>query len=317
MLTFTVCDIEGKRHILPSPLSVTIRMEEDVPADDLYAVFPETECKELKSIAVYDGVKTVFVGVIDEEEHLFRPAGAYLRISARSLAAHLLDNEALPRGYDHPDARLIYERHVRQYGIEAGDMDDATCFGELNVTKGMSQWGVVSAFCSVCYSGAPRVSADGKLYFRGLTSGGRVVFGGNGGICYTELSDLHKRCEEISRVNVKITPDNGYTYPVENADALRRGICRERYLNATVSSKSVRSADIMLDNSRQKAYSVTLKCPGRFTDVLGCDAVLHDSVIGDRDGLYISAVRYHSSADGEYTVLRLRRRNGSCGYPDM
>ena len=320
MLKFVVTDVDDAQHILPSPLSVTLRMEEDVPADDLYAVFPAQSCGELKNIAAYDGGRLVFAGVVDEEERLYRPSGAYLRISARSLAAHLLDNEATPCGYDHPDARLIYERHVRQYGIAAGDIDDATCFGELSVSKGTSQWGVVSAFCSACYSSTPRVSADGTLYLKGLPVQGSVTFGNIGGIrCIrcTELSDVNRRCEEISRVRVKISSSDGYGYPVENADALRRGIRRERCLNAMLSGKAVKSADMMLEKGWEKARWVSLQCPGRHIGILGSSAVIRDSVVGDRDGLYVSAVKYHMDSHGEYTAVKLRRRHASCGYQDM
>lgn len=307
MLKFTVTDTSDVRHLLPAPLSVMLRMEEDVPADDLYAVFPQIDCGELKSIAVYDADQTVFAGVIDEEERIVSAAGAYLRLSARSLAAHLLDNEAPPVSYDHPDARLIYERHAREYGIAAGDIDDATCFGELEITKGTSQWGVISAFCSACYSSAPRVSADGKLYLKGLRAEGTVIFG-PGGIAYTELCDSVRRCEELSRVNVKITGSDSYVYPVENADALRRGIRRERYLNAMLTGKSVKSADIMLKKSRSQSRLLTLKCTGRLTDILGCSAEIRCASV-TREGLYVSALKYHSDAREEYTTVKLRRRD--------
>ena len=76
-------------RILTRPLSLTIRMDEDVPADDCYAVFAYEKVGELKEIKVLDGGKLLFVGVVDEQEHSVAEDGVRLKISARSLAAHL------------------------------------------------------------------------------------------------------------------------------------------------------------------------------------------------------------------------------------
>lgn len=307
-------DIHGADVYLPQPLSVRIRMEEDVPADDLYAVFPDTAVGELCGVTVFDADQIVFRGIVDEQERIVRTGGAYLRIAARSLAAHLLDNEAPPCSYDHPSARLIYERHVKKYGISAGDPDDAAYFGELTIPKGMSQWGVVSAFSRACCSGVPRVSADGVLYLKGAPCERTVIFGGRG-IPYIALTDSRRRCEEISRVHIKMDPDGGYGYHVENSDALSRGIVRERYLNAMHGGQTIKSADIMLEKSRRSARTLSLRCVGRHTLPAGCGAVVADLDIGD--GFYVSAVQYRMDSKGEYTDVKLRRRAESCGYHNM
>ena len=316
MLSFSATDVSGERVILPAPLSVTMRMEEDVPADDLYAVFPGTDCPELREITVIDGGRTVFIGVVDEEEHIFAPEGTYLRISARSQAALLLDNEAIPCSYDHPGAKRIYERYVSDFGITAGDLDDATCFGELTVDKGSSVWSVIRNFCAACYSTVPRVSADGVLYMKGMKPRGTTVFG-DGGVRFTELSERRKRCEEISRVNVKISADGGYSYPVENTDAVSRGVRRERCLNALMTGTPIKCADVILQKGMEKSYLLTLKCPGRLLDIFGNDAVLRSGLIGGRDGLYVSAVSYRMDSKGEFTAVTLKRRYDPCGYQDM
>ena len=314
MLRFLTTDTQGNERSLPAPLSVSMRMEEDVPADDLYAVFPDTAVGELCAVTVLDGRRVIFRGIVDEQERIVSESGSYLRLSARSLAALLLDNEAPPCSYDHPSARLIFGRHVRDYGITAGDTDDATCFGELHIVKGMSQWGVIQAFSAACYSASPRVSADGVLYFKGMPDGGTAVFGGKKGIPYTSVTESIRRCDELSRVNVKLSPDDGYGYRVENRDALERGICRERYLNAMLGGQSVQNADVMLEKSRLKARSVILNCVGRHTGLLGCGAVFADEARGD---WYVAAVKYRMNSKGESTQIKLRRRAKVCGYPAM
>lgn len=318
MLSFVMTDIDGAEHTLTRPLSLTIRMDEDVPADDCYAVFAYREIGELTSIKVYDGDRLVFVGIVDEQEHFVGEEGRLLKISARSLAAHLLDNETEPGCYSHPSASLIFERHVEPYGIRRIEDDDAVYYGEQAVNKGMSQWAVVKNFCSACYSASPRVSADGVLWMKGLPNAGEVVFSDTGGgITYTQISETIKRCEEISRVNVKVSDDGGYAYQLDNSDAILRGIRRERYLNAVLSSTPMTCADAMLQNGVDASYGVKLVCPGFLWDKLGFDAVVKNRLLGEKDDLYISGVTYRLDQNGGSSTLKLKRRKNRCGYQDM
>ncbi len=309
MLRFVVSDITGERHILRQPLILTIRMDEDIPADDCCAVFAYTPIEEPVGITIYDGDKKVFVGVVDETERLASPTGVYLRLCARSLAAHLLDNEAAPQCYHHPSASLIYERHARPYGIEWDQSDDAVFFGEQQVTKGMSQWTALKNFCTACYSTTPRISADGILRMKQRDGGEPIIFSDDGdGVAYTELREFQKRCTEISRVNVKIADGDGYRYQVDNTDAIRRGIRRERYLNAVLATTPLTCADTMIRNGAGASYGVQIKCSGRLPDKMGRDAIVKSRLFGDKNDLYISGVSYRMDRNGEKTTLYLKRR---------
>lgn len=318
MLSFIFTDTDGNRHILSHPLSLTVRMDESVPADDLCAVFAYRRLPELTTLRMNDDRGTVFVGVVDEQEHILSDKGRLLRICARSLAAHLLDNEAAPRCYDHPSASLIYERHVRPYGILREEEDDATFFGEQSVGKGMSQWTVLKNFCTACYSTTPRVTANGYLRMKGADNLSEVCFSDSGdGLAYTELREVKKRCEEISRVNMKVHEDEGYRYSVDNTDALQRGVCRERYLNAALISTPMTCADAMIQNGAAASYGIRLKCSGCALDKMGCRATVRNRLLGEIKDLYVSSVSYRLGADGDTTTLQLKRRKDVCGYQDM
>ena len=308
MLRCVLTDVNDRSIAAPHALSMDLDIDEGVPADSLYAVFPYFEASELKGIRVYNGDKLIFTGVVDEEERLFHSSGRYLKISSRSLASRLIDNEAAPCGYDHPSARLICERYVEPFGISLSDGDDSVYFGEQTVLKGASCWSVLKNFCSVCYSSVPRVSGDGVLYLRGIQRDERVCFGnGDGCIRYTELSEKYKRCEEISAVNIKTADTGGYRLPVSNSDAVRRGVVRERYLNAVMTENPMRCAEAMIRAGKAKAYTLRLRCPGCLSGTEGFTAEIkrEDEVIGD---LYISALRYRLSGTGEYTDVILKRR---------
>ena len=310
MLSFVMKDIHGSEILFPPALSVEINMDEDVPADSLLAVFPLLSTEELQEVAVLDDGETVFVGIVDELERVMTASGVFLRVSARSLAAHLLDNEAMPQSYDHPSAQLIFDRHARGYGLRRGEDDDAAYFGELTVIKGTSQWSVIENFCNACYSSKPRVSADGALYMKDREVSGEVVFSdADDGVRYTAVTEKIKRCEEISRVNVKLNSADGYSYPMLNADAVRRGIRRERYLNAMLAATPMTCADAMIARGRGSGYCLSLECPVRLLRVIGCGAAVHSHTISAPDGLYISAIRYRMTAQGETTHVKLKRRN--------
>ncbi len=308
MLRCVLKDIRGRETIAPAPVRLSIDMDENVPADALYAVFPYTETAQITGISVYAEDRLVFNGIVDEEERIVEPDGAYLRIASRSLAALLLDNEARPCVYDHPSAALIYERYVKPFGIVCRDLDDAVYFGEQTVAKGASCWSVVKNFCAACYASVPRLSADGVLYLKGMQREETVHFGENG-VRYLRISELQKRSEELSIVRVKTANPGGYALEVTNEDAVRRGIRRERYLNALLSDSPMRCADQMLQNGRRKAYALKLRCPGNLLGTVACAAVVSDKIIGERGGLAIGSLYYRLTADGAYTDVRLRRRN--------
>ena len=307
MLRCVLRDVNGKQIIMPRLLSLRVDIDEGVPADSVYAVFPDMKTEELAGITLYDGDVPVFVGIVDEEEHERDERGEYLKVSARSLAAHLLDNEAAPGSFDHPSLSLIAERYVKPFGIRLNSGGDAVYFGEQSITKGSSCWRVLKSFCIACYSAAPRISSVGELFPKGIQRDEVTVFG-RGGFRYTALREIRKRCEEISAVYVKTDHAGSYTLPVENTRAKERGVRRTRYLNAALTESPMRCADAMIANGSAKAYAIRLCCPCCLLGREGTRAVLDDSASGKTDDLYISAVHYRITDDGEYSDVTLKRR---------
>ena len=307
MLRCELTDVNGKTHKMPQLLSLQVDVDEGVPADALYALFPYAPTAELCKITLYDGDKPIFIGVIDEEEHIFGSRGTYFKISARSPAAHLLDNEAMPCEYDHPSLSMMYERYVKPFGIGLGTDSDEVFFGEQRVTKGTSCWKGLKTFCIACYLTPPRISSVGVLYPKGLEHDETTVFGRDG-VPYTQLREVKKRCEEISAVRVKASNSGTYSLVIENHAAKDRGVRRERYLNAVLTESPMKCADAMIDNGDVKSYAVYLRCKGCLLGTEGNRAVISDPVLGDRDDLYISAVHYRMNGDGAYSNITLKRR---------
>ena len=307
MLRCELTDVNGKTRKMLQLLSLQVDVDEGVPADALYALFPYVPTEELCGITLYEEDKPLFIGVIDEEEHICDSRGTYLKISARSQAAHLLDNEAMPCEYDHPSLSMMFERYAKPFGITLGTGSDEVFFGEQRVTKGTSCWMALKNFCIACYLKPPRISSVGVLYPKGLEHGDVTVFGKDG-VPYTQLREAKKRCEEISAVYVKASSGGTYSLAIENRAAKARGVRRERYLNAVLTESPMKCADAMIDNGDVKSYAVYLRCKGCLLGAEGNRAVIRDPVLGDRDDLYISAVHYRMKGDGAYSNITLKRR---------
>ena len=282
----------------------------DVPADCVSALFDHRDCAELCSFHIFCDGMLVFKGVVDEQERIVSSSGAFLKISGRSLAALLLDNESVPVTYHHPSAGIIYEKHVKPFSIVTSGNPDRTYYSDLVITKGESNWQALSRFCQNCMSSVPRISGRGELFFEGEENEKEVIFSDtDGDILYQSIEERVRRCEEISCVNIKVSNASGYHAKVENADALERGIVRERYLNAVLTETPMNRADTLIKNGRQKGYRIKLRCSGRQLDLLGASAEIRDTVIGEIRDLFVSALYYRLSPNDESTYMILKRRN--------
>ena len=308
MLRFEIEDVFGGKEIWDDVLALCINEEEDVPADDMTAVFPLKNTAEISRVTLFDGDEAVFSGVVDEQQRIISESGMFFKLTARSMAALLLDNESVPVTYNHPTAGLIAQRHIIPHGLQAAGNMDSAFFGELVITKGESEWSAVERFCKNCFRTFPRVNADKTLDLMGLSSKGKIKFSNDGdGERFTRFFENVKRCEEISKVNIKVDNAAGYVNAVENPEAGERKLERVRYINAALTQTPMTCADTMIENGRKKGYTVTLSCPKRHLGILGKSASVKagDDVI---DGLYVTAVRYVLSEKKETTEVTLKRR---------
>lgn len=309
MLRFVFTDINDKEVVVSSPLTLTINMEENVPADDMTAVFPYFSCDELKDVKLKSDGTTVFTGIVDEQQTVCSSDTRYIKIVARSMAAKLIDNESVPISYTQPSVSVIEARHTKPYGVSVISDSDTTYFGTQTVLKGETNWKAVEDFSKNAYSKIPRVNELGQLDFSGVIKEQEVVFSNTGdGIRYTSFTESIKRCEEISKVRIKVTNSCGYNSVVENNNALSRGIQRERYLNAVLTDTPAVFADSMIKNGRRKAYFITLECSGQHLSAFGKKAKVQDSLCGDIDNLYVSSIRYQLSPKADVTVVTLKRK---------
>lgn len=235
MMKVTAKDARGLALSLPLPTRLVCEQVYDVPADGLEAQFPMSglaAAQELMEITLeLDGAE-VFRGVVDEQ--LVRADGenVLLTVRARSLAAILLDNEAIPQAFVRPSLLDIYNAHIRQYGFLGLLYGTNAVLPQYGVAKGKSEWQAFEGFCRQALGVRPRVE-NGYVTVRARLPGRLHILGNGGkGLCYSALEVKVKRYGVISRVILK-SAAGIYDTPVENKLAQRAGIRRKRYVSPT------------------------------------------------------------------------------------
>lgn len=290
-------------------ISLTVNQEENVPADDLSATLAyNSELPELQKIILRDNGDILFTGVVDEQQTMISNNGAYNRIIARSMAAVLLDNESVPVIYNRPSASVIFKYHIQPFGITDYKGDNKSAIETINIPKGSTNWQAAEVFCQKAFGSFPRVEGDGTINFDGIKKNVSIRFSNTDGIAYNSIKENKKKCKAISNVRVKVKPDGGYDMNIENK-SISGSVKRERYLDASVSTASLDLAQAMIDNSNSLSYELELTSPVRLLNILGANASVSDSDIGNRNGLYVSSVFYRLTPDTEYTTIKLKKEN--------
>ncbi len=302
-MTITGYTADGTAYTLPVPISLRIERAYDIPADKLEAVFPMSgTLPELHAIYAERDGKAVFYGVVDEQSAETSGEGALLRLSGRSLAALLLDNEAMAQVYRTPTIQEIFERHAAPYGLAGVRGSSLSYSGTLTVGKGQSEWTVLSRFCKSVGNLMPRVTPDSYLDVRSRTGSAVTTYSNTaaGGVRYTVLAHTVKRCEPVSEVVLKAESGGGYQFTEQNCVVRGNGIRRRRLLEIKDSAGAVqRTARELMRDSNAGYVEYAVRVPGGHFPAPGDSARIVDSTLGTVTGLIVSEARYTRSAQGD------------------
>lgn len=283
-----------------------MNVDVEVPADDLTITLPYDReiSRNADFITAYLDDEEVFKGQIDEIIGIKGTDGAITKISSRSLAAALLDNEAEPLTYINPAADFIYNRHLKPFGLDEYEADDVPFFGTFKIDKGMTHWQVLRNFCVNRYGTEPRITGNGRVLFKGIEDG-ETVFFGKDGIKYTTAKESIRRFKLITEVKLKLTEFGAYGGKIKNENPDCTGISRVRYVNATSDKTSVKTADNIINKSNSDSYSIRLECCGCCIDCIGKPAVFCDDLLGEFENLTVRKIRYTVDRNGEKTTVTL------------
>lgn len=312
MLSFVITYKNKTEKSLKNILTTVIESEMDVPADSLTVTFPyDSEIsKNADYISAYLDNKLVFTGQIDEIIIIKKADGIINKLTARSKASFLLDNEAEAITYINPSAVLIFERHLKPLGITEYEADDVPFYGALKIDKGMTHWQVLYNFCKNRYSSIPRISGDGKAYFKGADNEAVVSFGDEkSDINYVSLKENKKRFKLISEVKLKLNEFGTYSGVIKNTNTESDSIKRVRYVNLILDNNTIGTADKIINQSNLDSYTTELECLGCHIGIIGSKAVINDNLLGEIKNLRIIGVRYTLDNSGEKTTVTMGKES--------
>lgn len=292
---------QGKEILLAAPASAKLVRSEDAPADGFSGVFPLLKNTEnLVGLRIYDRNKALwFDGIVDEQKESLG-AGRTLTLIARSRAALLLDNEALPQTYRMPSLQTVFQRHIQPYGFQVYLGDNRVFSEELIISKGMSEWQAAEEFCIRFLRVKPRML--GNIFdASGRSTQKSVYFDNDGGIRYSSAVIDYRYYKLYSEVMVKSGESNLYAVGARGTEAAALGIRRRRYLSGGQNAEAVAAA------AARKAFQAEITCPGEFTAEIGTGAVLHDAQLGTLQELAVSQIAYSLNESGEKSTVTLRR----------
>ncbi len=310
MLTYFFTDKNGKKCEIKNVLTAEISADVDVPADELVLTVPYDEkFRNADVLEAYDGKSLVFVGQADEIVSVVQNSGAIVKLSARSLAGKLLDNEAEPVTYVNPAAKFIFERHLKPFGIVGYDGDEHPFMGKIKIEKGMTEWQVFEKFCSGRYGKSPRITGAGFALMCGTYGGAEPIVFGKNGVGYTSLREYIKPCKVITDVKLRTEEYGGYKSIISNKCVADR-IKRVRYVNAFLDNNAVKTADRMIENGNRQSFEVMIECAECLCGIVGRRAVIDDRLVGKREGLVVKSIKYSLEKNGESTTVVLGKENG-------
>ena len=297
--------VQGQVVPLQAPVSVKLHAHEDAPADDLSVVFPVLDAvPKIATVRVYHDGLAVFSGIVDEQITQVNHNGAWLKLVARSRAALLLDNEALPQQYVNPSLTTLFKRHVAPYGF-CGFLGNPAPFDtRLTVTKGMSQWQVIEEFCIRCFNFTPVVTPDDWLDCSGDNPKELIIFDNvnPNGVKYSSLTHRDKFYKRISRLYLQPKSGRPYTSVLDDKAAQRMGVVRCRF----VVSNNFRGKR-MLNAAKRRAEEFLVGCSGGICARLRMPAVVQDAVLGTVLKLSVAGWNYSLDAGGEWCEYILRK----------
>lgn len=299
MTCWGICK-DGGQVLLGEPKEMVLSFDRDAPADGLKAVFPaEGLWEPVSQVAVREGGRTVFRGIVDEQNTRIGPEGLWVELVCRSMEALLLDNEACPQTVQSPSLKLLGVKLLEPLGFQKIDGPQEAVPGALEIEKGASCWQVLADFCGRHFGTSPYVDGEGAL----RCGGGEAEDVSIEDVLWAEIS--RKPCKELSEIWQQSFRGT-YDTPYRNREAVS---LRRRY----VSSQSGEDPKKMLEEAGKESWSLTLECAGAAWPLRGKTASVSLPKLGKLSGCGIKSGRCYLDGRGLRTRLVLEKGGNPCG----
>ena len=302
---------DGRRIALPDVTGWKFQYGMGTPCDSFLLTClwePEGEDPLAEAVtftAAEDG-ETVFTGVVDECERGWNGRGGFLTVSGRSMAARLLDNEALGMEYQVATWQDILRDHVTPYGVNClSGGERLPAVPGFVVETGSSEWQVVYQFCRYYGGVTPRFDRQGRLDVGPWPETAGLCLGA--GAAVTALTLRDQRYGVLSQVLVR-DRYSGSVQTEENESFAASGGRARRVLTMPGRStyQAMRySGEYQLTRAREELRRLELELPGSFLAWPG-ELVEVDLPRGTGRGVWrVAEMTCGLDEQGRYTRLSL------------
>lgn len=160
-LNITGKDVLGNVYTLPCPFWLSFDSDIDAPADSLALTFLNDTIPEIATITIQGDF--LFNGIVDVISQTKSRTGGKTVIYARSIAAMLIDSEAMPGKMRLDDFEIIQDILCRGGKLKGFIYDTYTPMDSITLPKGSSLWYFLRLFCEQTMGHAPRITDDGYI----------------------------------------------------------------------------------------------------------------------------------------------------------
>lgn len=258
---------------------------------------------DLGRIMVKEGIRTVFTGQVDRQTSSLSADGRRISIDARSKAALLLDNEAVPSSLAGVRLTTVFNRFIAPYGFLLQSVEGNRALPLYVVNKGLSEWEAFTNFVRRAYGRTPYVSGDQVIVDHPGSLSALVI--GGAGLPFTKLEHTFEPYHVISRVVLR-DEDGYYRSAVRNTRADDYDIQRKRYVIPAneFTDYPVLDANQRIRRSMLKLHTVSVELPGVMQIAVGRKARIADENL-NLSGLMVDEVIYNQNQQGVTTGLSL------------
>lgn len=311
-MRFVGMDIVGNYYDLHPVSECRWRRHALKCGESLYISLPHVYTqRELESIRVFDDNNVqIFSGNVDRQSAEYSPDGIITKIWARSLAAAMEDNEAVPTSYANQTVASVFSRHAAPYGMSGYDGTNGQLPGEFRVMVGDSEWTAIVKFCRALNGWYPRVNGQ-RIHFGPFPTLPALHFSNTSQnpnkIPFARAAIRSNRQRYISTVLTRQLASEEFNYPIYNPYGAERFIRRRRVMRYRDSSQSQKLAlaTHYMDKSRAGSSGIVLLLDGRRDFPLRSPASFEDSILGSHTGWGIASVTYFLDSFCERTEVEL------------
>lgn len=299
-----VIDGAGKTTKLPVLLSYAVKHTRGEPCDALELECPvgsgvASALESASYVRCEHGGEVVFYGVADEYVLTLAASGYTAELSARGMAARLLDSESEAMEYDAATLEAILQNHVYPFGVTDVEHDGIPAVRGYRVASGQSQWAALRDFTLYGAGVTPRFSRDGRLLIKNSYGGRSLVVGGTSPLISAAYTN--RRYGIISEVIVK-DASTGLREVVTNDGFAALGGMARRVVNVSrrTDYRSARyTGQYQINKSLEGKRELVIELAALFAAAPG------DSLSFEREGFDIK---------GSFIVDETLCRYGESGY---